>query len=72
MLLPWPVISTLDGLTSRWMSPSACAASSAEATWALIQAAAAGGIGPSRSSRVARSMPSTSRMSMNSRPSIWP
>ena len=66
MLWPWPVISMLDGLTSRWMRPSACAASSAEATWAVIQAAAAGGIGPSRSSRVARSIPSTSRMSMNS------
>ena len=43
---PSPVISTFAGFTSRWSTPAACAASSADSTARPIRAARSGGSGP--------------------------
>jgi hypothetical protein len=64
--------STFDGFTSRWTSPSACAAASALATWAMMPIARAAGSRPERAMTSPRSWPVTSRMSMKSWPSISP
>ena len=62
----WSSTSMLAGLTSRWTSPAACAASRAEATAEMIPAARAVGSGPSRRSSARTSPPGTYRMAMNS------
>ncbi|PQM44373.1 hypothetical protein C1Y40_05466 [Mycobacterium talmoniae] len=62
----------LAGLTSRWAICSACAASSADAICPTTDTARAGDSGPFSSNTVRRSVPRTSRMSMNSWPSISP
>ncbi|CFS50986.1 Uncharacterised protein [Mycobacterium tuberculosis] len=56
------------GLTSRCITPSACAASSAEAIWVMMATARGGVSGPKRLSTLSRSVPSTRRISKN----IWP
>nr|VTP04399.1 hypothetical protein BIN_B_04433 [Mycobacterium kansasii] len=61
-----------SGLTSRCVTPVVWAASSALAIWRTIATARAGLNGPDRFSSVAKSVPSTSRISRNSLPSISP
>ena len=62
----------LAGLTSRCTSPAAWAASRAEATGEIIEAARAVGSGPSRLTSDRASPPGTYRMAMNSTPSASP
>ena len=57
------VSSTFSGLTSRCTSPSACAASNAAATCAMIRAARIGSSAPCARNRSFRLPPSTSRIS---------
>ena len=64
--------STLDGLTSRCTRPRRCAASRAAATCPTIATARSAAGGPVWMSSSARSGPSTSCMSRNSRSSISP
>ncbi len=49
----------LEGFTSRWTMPWACAAASAEAAWASSGAAWSAGSGPFSRIRPARVVPST-------------
>ena len=63
---------TFAGFTSRCTSPPLCAASSAAATCSTIATARSASSLPSFAITVRRSVPSTQRMAMNSRPSASP
>src|SRR6267378_4463477 len=70
---PFGSTMTFAGFTSQWMTPAACAASSAPATCRMRRLTSCGGSGP-RSATISRSVfPGTSSMTMNasapSRPS---